>query len=220
MSHDRGVSDVWYVSYGSNLLRERFLTYLAGGRPPGVTDGTIQRGARDPTPPSDDTPIDLAHQLYFAGASTRWGGGGVAYVEPGTDVQPSTWARAYRITWPQFEDVVAQENRRETAPIDRRALSAGTTRSVTPGSYGLVMGLGRLADAPLVSFTSPDDRRPSSLNAPDVAYLAVMASGLAQSRGLPLDEVAVHLCRQPQIAAVWTPATLTTALAAPRPESG
>ena len=39
---------VWYASYGSNLLAERFGYYLSGGALPGQEVGHI--GARDSTP--------------------------------------------------------------------------------------------------------------------------------------------------------------------------
>ena len=39
--------DLWYAAYGSNLARDRFETYLSGGRP----DGAARHypGARDPS---------------------------------------------------------------------------------------------------------------------------------------------------------------------------
>ena len=50
---------VWYAVYGSNLRRQRFDCYIAGGRPEG--SNTEYPGCRDKTPPKDDRPIALTH---------------------------------------------------------------------------------------------------------------------------------------------------------------
>lgn len=67
------MTEVWYAAYGSNLDRDRFLTYLGGGRPPGAT--RTYPGARDRRPPANDRPLLLPGALFFAWESPTWGGG-------------------------------------------------------------------------------------------------------------------------------------------------
>ena len=99
--------EVWYVSYGSNMSRERLAAYLEGGRPRGARASYV--GARDPSPPAADIAVELPGRLYFAGESSIWGGG-VAFYDH--DESGPTAARAYRITAAQFADVAAQEMHR------------------------------------------------------------------------------------------------------------
>ena len=95
---------VWYVSYGSNLNRARFMAYLQGGRVAG--NDVVHDGCADASPPVDDLPLELPHSLYFAGWSGRvWGGTSAGFIT--LDVQaPSALARAYLIARGQFVDVV------------------------------------------------------------------------------------------------------------------
>ncbi|MEM9467380.1 MAG: histone deacetylase, partial [Actinomycetota bacterium] len=96
---------VWYASYGSNCSRERFLTYLRGGRPPGSTRDQI--GARDSSDPLGDAPVEFTTAACFAGHSTRWGGA-PAFLEHEPAERPGALGRRYLITAAQFADVLAQ----------------------------------------------------------------------------------------------------------------
>ncbi len=99
---------VWYVSYGSNLNRARFLAYLQGGRVAG--NDVVYRGCADTSPPVDDVALEVPHALYFAGWSARvWGGTSAAFTTLAAR-SASTLARAYLITQQQFVEVVRQEN--------------------------------------------------------------------------------------------------------------
>lgn len=167
---DVGLRDdlVWYVSYGSNLSRERFLTYLTGGRPSGRTER--QSGARDPSPPRADRAIVIAHRLYFAGDTAVWGGGGVAYVDPDPDASVRTLARAWLITDEQFIDVWEQEGERyarrlDLAPIDR---------------------------LPAVTFTTPVDLA-DQVAPPSDAYAATLVAGLVESHRLDESDAAAYV---------------------------
>lgn len=102
---------VWYASFGSNILAERFNCYLAGGRVEGMVRD--MPGSRDPTPPShwarwDDVP----YRMFFAHSSPTWGGGGVAFVDVDapSPANLGTTFRLYRVTLQQYNDVLAQEN--------------------------------------------------------------------------------------------------------------
>ena len=88
---------VWYVAYGSNLCRERFGCYLAGGTPV----GGMRRydGCRDAREPLEDVSLDAPGALVFAGRSTVWGGG-MAFYDGGTDGQVA--CRGYLVAVEQF----------------------------------------------------------------------------------------------------------------------
>lgn len=105
--HDNDPVMLWYVAYGSNLHRDRFLCYLAGGRPAGAA--RTYTGCRDPRPPAADRPVLLPGGIYFAQTSPVWGGG-VAFYDP--SLPGLAPARAYLLTTGQFSDVLAQEMRR------------------------------------------------------------------------------------------------------------
>lgn len=68
---------VWYVSYGSNMARDRLACYLQGGRPPGAM--VTYPGARDATLPRAEAGIELPGTIYFASESKVWGGGMAFY---------------------------------------------------------------------------------------------------------------------------------------------
>ena len=99
---------VWYASYGSNLLRARFLAYIRGGPPPGAS--FVQVGCSDTTPPRHDRGVMILHHLYFAESSRNWEDAGIAFLDPGKDSSAKTLGRMYLITAQQFREVVLQEN--------------------------------------------------------------------------------------------------------------
>jgi hypothetical protein len=185
-------SDVWYVSYGSNMSWERLGCYLAGGRPPGAARSYV--GARDRTLPRDDVAVELPGRLYFAGQSPVWGGGVAFYDhdEPGP-----TPARAYRITAEQLADVAAQEMHRipvEGDPLEEvivGGLDEGR-HEAGPGHYETLIEVGRLDGLPMLTFTAPHgcDAVPHTPPAP--AYLAMLADGLRSSRGWDDEQVAAY----------------------------
>ena len=102
---------VWYASFGSNILAERFNCYLAGGRVEGMVRD--MPGSRDPTPPCRWTRWDdVPYRMFFAHSSPTWGGGGVAFVDVDapSPAHLGTTFRLYRVTLQQYNDVLAQEN--------------------------------------------------------------------------------------------------------------
>jgi hypothetical protein len=176
------VSEVWYVSYGSNMSRARLECYIAGGRPPGA--GRTYAGARDASGPRDDAAVELPGRLYFAGESQVWGGG-VAFYDH--DVPGPTPARAYRITVEQFADVAAQEMHRIPTPGDPlEAVIVGgldTGRhEAGPGHYETLIEVGRRDDLPMLTFTAPHGLDAVPHTRPSEVYLAMLADGLRCSR--------------------------------------
>lgn len=195
---------VWYASYGSNLDRERFLTYIAGGTPAG--SATEHEGARDKTLPQADIAIRYHGRMHFAASSNRWGGGGVAFMD--SDSAGHALGRAYELGMEQFDDVVAQENGRKpgdlTVPVDE-ALATGRSKA-TFGLYGTLVHIGDYDNAPVFTFTgnfsaqeallSQHDKKASSFNATNVPsdnYLRMVGSGLADTFGMNVEEQADYL---------------------------
>jgi hypothetical protein len=204
-----GVQHVWYVSYGSNLHRARFLAYVQGGRVAG--NAVVYEGCRDTAPPSDDIPLTLAHSLYFAGWSGRvWGGTSAAFVSLATATAPAL-ARAYLITEEQFLDVVQQENADGCAVEDFERVVAWARRNghaplLPTGTYTELVFCGERDGDPMLTFTASKDRE--DFGPPSEAYLRVIGAGLRESHGLNASEVVAYLCDRPGVAGGWTQAQL------------
>ena len=181
--------EVWYVSYGSNMCRDRLLCYIEGGRPRG---GALEYvGARDDTLPADDMPVELPGSLYFAGESPTWGGG-VAFYDH--DVPGPTPARAYRITGEQFADIAAQEMHRvpeDGDPLEEvviGGLDAGR-HEAGPGHYETLIEVGRHDGLPMLTFTSPHGLDAVPHTRPEPAYLAMLRRGLGEGHGWPAGRI-------------------------------
>lgn len=176
-------SDLWYVSYGSNMSRRRLGCYIEGGRPPGSAVTYV--GARDRTLPVADMPVTLPGSLYFAGDSPTWGSG-VAFYDH--DTPGSTPARAYRITIGQFVDLANQEMHRIPDPDDplEEVLLAGlpdARHQAGPGHYETLIEVGRHDGLPMLTFTAPHGLDAVPHTRPEPAYLAMLAEGLRDAHG-------------------------------------
>ena len=191
---------VWYVAYGSNLLRERFLHYLSGGR--FRAQGQSHRGARDTTLPKADRCRIVDHQLRFGRQSQRWGGG-VCFLDP----EPGSGqahVRCWSLTTEQFIDVAVQENggASDDFTMDLDHLEGVGYLDVVEGWYGRLLWLGRMDGDPLLTFTSAGLTPP---RAPGAEYLDVVGSGLIEA-GLVGDteEAAAYLHGCPGVAEGWS----------------
>lgn len=203
---------IWYASYGSNLLRQRFLAYLEGGEVPRSTTGEAQSGARDTERPSADQPFVLPHHLLFAHAAPRWGGGGVAKITATPDAAATTQSRAWRITLGQLEDVFAQENRRETTAIDLDRLVDDGRIQVFDSWYGTLLCAGAIAGEPVLTFTGPT---PDTTLAPaHGSYLRVVGDGLRELRDWSTEQVATYLADCPGNRGQLTPKSVARILEA------
>ena len=199
---------VWYAGYGSNLSAERFLCYIAGGTPRGAARPC--RGARDTTPPREDRPLDVPYRLYFAGHSKMWDGA-PAFIDIVNRTDLPARARAYLITWEQFEDVVAQENGRPTAPLDLapEELALGSSHLIGAGLYPNVRCVGHLEGHPALTFTSARtmaDTQAEFARPADV-YLETMIDGLRAAHAMSDDAIVAYLgsapgCSEKVVAAV------------------
>ncbi len=190
--------EVWYVSYGSNMSEQRLACYLRGGCPPG---GTVAHpGARDPRPPRRSVAVDLPGRVYFAGHARQWGGG-VAFYDHETP-GPSP-ARAYLVTAAQFADIAAQEMHRVPEPGDPLeevvlgglAEHPGGRHTVGPGHYETLVEVGRRDGAPMLTFTAPHGLAHVSHTAPSASYLAMLRTGLRETRGWTDAEADAYLAQ-------------------------
>ena len=95
---------VWYVSYGSNLSRERFMRYI--------------NRCSDTSAPVDDKAKVFNFSLYFAAKTSIWGDGkgGAAFIDDSKEGQ--THCRMYKITRKQFEEVMEKEGDKYTRKVD------------------------------------------------------------------------------------------------------
>ena len=174
---------VYYACYGSNLLLERFMCYIRGGRIKGSSKYNI--GCRDNTPPIEDKPYIMKRKLYFAGEFKQWGNGSCTFV--GTDeeyIQP-TISRMYKITKEQFLDIVYQENSipySEELIIDWDKLYKEKELVLFPKSpYGRLMLLEFIMGYPVLTFTWVE---PIKCNYPSKEYMEVINKGLRETINL------------------------------------
>ena len=189
------VSEVWYVSYGSNMSAARLGCYLVGGRPEGGRRDNP--GARLATLPGRSAAVELPGTVYFAGESPQWGGGTAFYDH---DLPGPAAARAYLMTAGQLADVFRQEMYR--APFDgdpveevARTLADGARHAAGDGVYETLVAVGMLEGLPMLTFTAPHGAGDVQHTEPSAAYLATMATGLAESHGWSGEQAYAYLRR-------------------------
>jgi gamma-glutamylcyclotransferase (GGCT)/AIG2-like uncharacterized protein YtfP len=100
---------VWYASYGSNLIYERLLVYIKGGR--SKFNGVDYEGCRNKSIPKDTRPVTIPYKMYYGNESSPWGTGGLAFLD--TESKGQTLGRMYLVTEEQFEDIARQEGLEE-----------------------------------------------------------------------------------------------------------
>ena len=146
---------VWYASYGSNMLEERFLHYLQGR----VCRFNNKRyeACNNSDPPLDSLPISIPHPMYFGNTSNSWGNGGVCFID--SSRIGDTLGRLYLITKEQLEHIHTQEGRNSHW-------------------YDEQIELGNRNGIPIVTLTNHGVR---SLNSPINKYLEVVRLGLQET---------------------------------------
>jgi len=168
---------VWYVSYGSNVSKERFLCYIMGGQPKGANRS--HAGARDKSLPIDDKKVTIdGWERYFGSESTVWGGG-IAFIRPNN--KDSFTGRAYLITKEQFRDVWIQEisGDPENSPeeINFEEVKKVKEMDLSDSKYGRIVYLGDYNKQPLFTFTS---KKEQPTNQPNKNYLNQINKGIAE----------------------------------------
>ncbi|XP_048445588.1 LOW QUALITY PROTEIN: histone deacetylase 5-like [Pyrus x bretschneideri] len=192
--------DIWYASFGSNLCLERFLCYIKGGQMEGMKTPFL--GCADKTPPKEIVWKTFPHRLFFGRESTAtWGPGGVAFLNPESNILDKAYMCLYRITLEQFNDVLVQENV-VSFPSNSPLFDLTGLDSVTreePHSlqvqlkecwYSNVVYLGKEHDIPILTMTctkSEMDGYKSGelpLCAPAKNYVNTIARGLVEGKQL------------------------------------
>ncbi|MFB7303337.1 hypothetical protein [Heyndrickxia sporothermodurans] len=193
--------NVWYVSYGSNIKYERFMCYIKGEKPEG--SNKKEKGCNDQSPPRRVESIEIPYQLYFAKERSKWGKGGVAFIDHEPNGLYNTYGRMYLITDSQFCDVVAQENNMEQITIDLLEVIANKFTRINDGWYGRIMFLGFKDGSPMFTFTSNEAFKDQSFNLPPSTYLITISKGLFEI-GLSIEEVVSYFLKQPGISDHFT----------------
>ena len=152
---------VWYLSYGSNMLYDRFMHYIRGGS--FVKGGACHEPCRDQSEPIDKSNYEIPYDMYYANESEPWGGMGVSFID--TSKPGRALGVAYLVTREQYWHVVIQENR-------------GKRPEDNPHWYDKVVSLGDFRGHEVRTFTN-HDRLPS--NEPSEAYLDTLARGLREN---------------------------------------
>lgn len=176
-------SMIWYVSYGSNLLAERFRTYLTGS----AADGEFgfHPPAPSPAPPADDRWLWIDHALYFAGVSQRWTGSAAFVSTERGDVR--SVAHGYLVEYDQFAHLLAVENVVDDIDVvEPTEIEVGTVGLLDidrrgrafRGKYDAVLRLPDIDGIPAVTVTSSTVRERGTLAD---RYVQTIGRGVAAS---------------------------------------
>ena len=151
---------VWYVSYGSNMLYERFMCYIEGGSFEGSTP---RERCRDPSPPVVVRTIEIPYDMYFGNVSRSWKRGGVSFID--MTKKGNSLGVAYLITREQLDHVATQEN-------------GGTPPEDSCGWYEDVIELGLMEGFEVKTITNKSLR---PYNVPVPKYLETLRRGIRQN---------------------------------------
>ena len=151
---------VWYVSYGSNMLKERFMCYIEGGS---YENSRYHPPCEDTTSPVAVRAVEIPHDMYFANTSGSWHGSGVSFLD--VTRNGKSHGVAYLITKKQFEHVVFEEN-------------SGRAQNREYGWYEDTISLGTMDGFEVKTITNEDIR---PYNQPSDAYLDTLRKGIREN---------------------------------------
>lgn len=187
---------VWYMSYGSNLSRERFMCYIKGGIPKGST--TAERGCSDHSAPIRDEFVEIPYPLYFAGHSGRWDAA-PAFIGLEPVANEKTFGRMYLITKGQFMDVAAQENGLDELYIDLDKVKEQKKLCVRGRMYEMMLHVGQKDGYEIFSFTSKKDIQEVQFSKPSIAYLAMILNGILTNPSFTKEKAIKYLYKKPGV---------------------
>lgn len=194
---------IWYASYGSNLLEDRFLCYIQGGKPEGSVKS--YSGCKDKTLPAQNEEILINAEMYFAKNSKNWENGGVAFIQTNFNEGMQTLGRMYLITIEQFIDVIKQEIDFEgeiTIDFDK-TIKDGSLVFKEGSWYGNIIYLGNHNDTPIFTFTHQVNI--STITKPSVKYLNTIIRGIHETYSrLNTTEIVDYLISKPGIASNYS----------------
>lgn len=190
------------MGYGSNIDRDRFLCYIVGGQPAGSQRS--YEGCRDNTPPVDDKPIIIDHELYFSKRSSVWENGGVGFINVSSTNGTITFARMYLVTRQQLADIAKQEtSSAEYLDINlEEAIGAGSTIFKTNSWYGRLIHLGNDKGYPVFTLTNETNLQESTRPSP--SYLRTIIRGINQIYELKPQEIVDYLVSKRGISSNYT----------------
>lgn len=189
MSNDS--KQLWYASYGSNILESRFHCYILGGQPKGSQKNHI--GCTDKIIPQDKKEIYINHELYFAKKHKGWGNGGVGFINTNFNENIQTKGKMYLVTNEQFIEIVKQENNYEgELHIDfNKVIENGSLVISKESWYGNLLYLGEQNGSPIFTFTN-EKNLTEEINPPNKHYLLTIIKGLKESHQLNEIEIAAY----------------------------
>lgn len=152
---------VWYVSYGSNMLYDRFICYIIGGQ--FECTGSYRKPCNDTSEPVEVRSIDIPYDMYFGNYSGSWDGCGVSFLD--TRKSGHAYGVAYLITREQFEHMAAEEN-------------GGRFPDGEGNWYENIRTLGKMDGYELITISN-DELRP--YNEPCEDYLETLKRGMKEN---------------------------------------
>ena len=146
---------VYYASYGSNLLEERFLTYIKGGIC--RFNGREYTGCSNQNSPIKSKPILIPYKMFYSKNSSSWNNKAVSFLD--IDRNGKSYGKAYLITKQQFDEIKKQE-----------------------GSwYSKVVNLSDIGGHKCYTFTSETQLEHKKISEVDVSYIKVLTEGIKES---------------------------------------
>ncbi len=190
-----GIKQFWYAAYGSNLLEDRFLSYINGRRPWG------NKGARDTEYLSQTDQCSIPYELYFAKHSKKWKGA-VAFLDPQPKETNQTICRLYLVKQQQFIDIWTQENGNnpQTEPIPRSILmipfESHSFQDIGERWYNRIIFLGFHTDGlPIYTITNSKRFEVKEETFASEDYLVVLVNGFREM-GFHDDEIKSYFLTQ------------------------
>ena len=179
---------VWYASYGSNILEERFICYIEGSRY--KHNSKSEFGCLNKDLPRDSRAFTFNRGLTFAFNSSRWNDGGVAFLDKYKN-DTISYGKIYKITKEQFTHVYMQENGlnplKDELTIDFDKLNSNESLLAKDSWYGLILLVDEIDGLPVYTFTNPNNL--SKLNCPSIEYLQTIITGIKSSRNISNEEL-------------------------------
>ena len=150
---------IWYVSYGSNMLKERFDCYLQGG----VCrfNGRTYSGCRNQVPALRSQPVELPYNMYYGNYDRgSWRESAVSFLD--VSCSGKSFGRAWLIHRDQLEDIHAAE---------------GMSRNWYPD----LIELEPIDGIRAFTFSNKNKRTQESLSRVSSEYLGVLTMGLRET---------------------------------------
>lgn len=181
---------MWYASYGSNILKERFLCYILGGKPAGAIKENP--GCDNPSLPVEERNILIQNEIYFAKSSKLWHNGGVAFLKSDSTSHCKTLGRMYKITEQQFYQIVEQENSNVNLKFNiNKVIDKGTLTLSPQLWYGKILHLGNCEGSPIFTFTAPNENN-TEINPPHPSYLKTIMRGIQENYNYTEEQLCLH----------------------------